>query len=134
MAHLRSPRDGYPPAVGTPDDSLDALRSELLRLELALAQRRPEALPAGGYEAVLHPAFHEVGASGRAWTREATLDALDGAPAVDVPIERFRVELLGPGIALATFDTGGDRPARRVSVWVRDGGRWRVRFHQGSTL
>ena len=134
MAHVGPTRDGYPPAVGTSDDDLGDLRARLLRLELALAQRRPEALPDGGYDEVLHPAFRETGASGRAWTREATLEALRGAPTSEVPIDRFQLEVVGPGVALATFETRGERPARRVSVWVYDRGRWRIRFHQGTLL
>ena len=112
---------------------LDALREELLRLELALAERRVADLP-GGYAGVIHEAFREHGASGRVWTRAEMLEALDGAEPTDVAIEAFAVEPLAEGVVLATFETGGPRPARRSSVWVRDGGRWRIRFHQGTLL
>lgn len=112
---------------------MDDLRDELLRLELAIAQRRGADLP-GGYAGVIHEAFHETGASGRRWTREEILGELDGAQANSVGIERFEVERLAEGVVLATFDTGGERPARRASIWVREGGRWRIRFHQGTLL
>jgi ribonuclease HI len=114
-------------------DDIEAIRDELFRLELALARRRVGELP-GGFESVLHPAFHEIGASGRAWTRAATLELLNGAAPTDVPIRRFEVEVVALGVVLATFDTGGDRPARRASLWVLDHGRWRLRFHQGTPL
>ncbi len=109
----------------------DDLRDELLRLELAIARRDEAALP-GGYAAVLDDAFRETGASGRAWTRTEMLVALAAAPPSDVAIEGFGIERLGDGVILATYQTGGVRTARRASIWVRDGARWRLRFHQGT--
>jgi ribonuclease HI len=118
----------------SPADDLPVLRDELLRLELALAQRRVGDLPGGSYAGILHEAFHETGASGRWWARDATLTMLDGAPISDVPIVGFEIERLTDELILATYDTGGSQPARRVSLWVRDRGRWRIRFHQGTPL
>jgi ribonuclease HI len=109
----------------------DALRDELLRLERALACRDRDALP-GGYAAVLHGAFRETGASGRAWTRDEMLAMLEDVASSGVEIEAFAVERLADSVVLATYETGGARPARRMSVWVHDGGRWRIRYHQGT--
>jgi ribonuclease HI len=117
--------------VGDPHDDLEALRGELLSLESALAQRRVADLP-GGYEAVLHPEFHETGASGRWWSRAQTMVALEAAAPDDIALERFEVAVISPGVVLATYDTAGARPARRASIWVRDGRQWRIRFHQGT--
>lgn len=108
-----------------------ALADELLRLELAIARRDRDALP-GGYESVLDDAFRETGASGRAWTRGEMLEALEGAAPAVVEIEAFAIERLADGVALATYDTGGARPARRASIWIHAGGRWRLRYHQGT--
>lgn len=113
--------------------SPSGLRDELLRLELALAQRREADLP-GGYAAVIHAAFRETGASGRRWTRDAMLEALAGAARSEVTIDDFEIETLAPGVVLATDQTVGIRPARRASVWVLEGGRWRVRYHHGAPL
>ena len=120
--------DGYAAAVAAPKDDL---RAELLRLELALAQRRETDLP-GGYDGVLHAAFLEYGTSGRVWTREAMLEALRASPASDLAIEAFEIAVLAEGVVLATYGTDAGRPARRSSVWVLDRGRWRIRFHQGT--
>jgi ribonuclease HI len=117
--------------VGTP---LDDLRAELLRLELAIAERRVTDLPGGSYSSTIHKAFHETGASGRRWTRDEILAELEGADVTDVLIERFEIEGLADGVVLATYDTSGSRPARRASIWVIDGDRWRLRFHQGTRL
>ncbi len=59
---------------------------------------------------------------------------LERAAPHEVVIEGFAVEELAPGVILATYDTGGARPARRTSIWVLDDGRWRIRFHQGTPL
>jgi ribonuclease HI len=109
----------------------DALRDELLRLELALARRDRDALP-GGFAAVLDDGFRETGASGRAWARDEMLAMLEAVGPSEVEIEAFAVERLADGVVLATYETGGARPARRASVWVRDGDRWRIRHHQGT--
>jgi ribonuclease HI len=111
----------------------DALADDLLRLELAIARRRPDDLP-GGYAAVLDDGFRETGASGRSWTRDESLEALATAPPSDVEIEAFEIERLADDVVLATYRTGPARPAVRASIWVRDGDRWRLRFHQGTLL
>jgi ribonuclease HI len=109
----------------------DELAAELLRLETAIAARDEAALD-GGYAAVLHEAFGEIGASGRHWSRAETLALLNGAPRTAVEIREFHVSHVADGVVLALYETGGVRPARRSSLWVRDGGRWRLRFHQGT--
>jgi ribonuclease HI len=109
----------------------DALRDGLLRLELALARRDRAGLP-GGYAAVLDAGFRENGASGRPWSRDEALAMLEVAGRSDVVIDAFEIERLGEGVVLATYDVVGERPSRRASIWVRDGERWRLRFHQGT--
>ena len=115
----------------TSDD--DTLRADLLRLELALAERRGADLP-GGYPGVLHDAFRETGASGRGWTRDEMLVALAAAQLSEVAIRGFEVQVLADGVVLATYEILGARPARRASIWVLDGSRWRIRYHQGTLL
>jgi ribonuclease HI len=124
-------RDAYAPTMGT---AHDGLRAEFLRVELAIAERRVADLPGASYASVLHEAFHETGASGRVWTRDEVLADLAAAEPTDVTIEGFEIELLADGVVLATYTTGGSRPARRASVWMLDAGRWRLRFHQGTLL
>jgi ribonuclease HI len=60
------------------------------------------------------------------------LQMLEGAAPSTVDIEAFAVEPLADGVVLATYETGGALPARRCSIWVRYGDRWRIRFHQGT--
>ena len=119
-------------------------RDDLCALELALA-RRDEAQINGGFEAVLHEHFVEFGSSGRVWTRAEILEMLQ-SPRPEgrmrgIAIETFDVAELAPHMRLVTFVTAGIRSSdgqlvrsRRSSIWVRDGDRWQVRFHQGTPL
>lgn len=82
--------------------------------------------------ALLHPQWSEVGASGRLWTREETLDEigpLQGEVALDVvSAERVADDL----ILLVWRAAGDDGSALRSSLWTRTAGGWQQRFHQGT--
>ena len=84
---------------------------------------------------MLDPAFLEVGASGRTWTR-ATIGALLAQPTPEtVRFVDFDVIRAGEDAALVTYRTvEPDRVARRVSVWTRTDGTWRLRYHQGTVV
>ena len=106
----------------------------LLGYEVALARRDFRALP-GGLASVLDEHFVEIGASGRRWTREATISALVAeSPTPGVSIEDFEVDEVLPGVVIARFASlhPGGRRVVRSSVWVRRNDAWRLRFHQGT--
>jgi glyoxylase I family protein len=111
-----------------PEDLAETLR----RLEVALASANPSGVE-GGLAALIPDDFLEFGASGRTWDADAIREALDRSLAED-PEELldFEVTELAPGVVLATYRLGQPRPSNRSSVWVRRGGRWQVRFHQGT--
>lgn len=80
---------------------------------------------------LLHPAFTEIGASGRSYDRDEFLSAL--APLVDVQAEEFLADEIAPGAILLRYvTTGPDGTVRRSSVWVKERGRWLLRHHQGT--
>lgn len=80
---------------------------------------------------LLHPAFTEIGASGRSYDRDEILSAL--APLVDVQAEEFLADEIAPGAILLRYvTTGPDGTARRSSVWVKERGHWLLRHHQGT--
>ena len=84
---------------------------------------------------LLHPSFLEIGASGRRWTREEMIAALVASPDADVDVDELLAEHVAPEVVLVTSRTRrGDAAARRSSLWVRVGGRWLVRFHQGTPI
>ena len=55
------------------------------------------------------------------------------APAGDPDLEVLSVEPLAPDVVLLLWRSLTDAGSSlRSSVWVRSGGRWRQRFHQGT--
>jgi glyoxylase I family protein len=111
-----------------PEDLAETLR----RLEVALASANPAGVE-GGLPALIPDDFLEFGASGRTWDADAIREALARSPAED-PEELldFTVAELAPGVVLATYRLGQPRPSNRSTVWLLRGGRWQVRFHQGT--
>ncbi len=85
-------------------------------------------------DALLHPEFVEIGASGRRWSRAEVLDELTRETAVaEVEALDLVVHQLAPDVALVTYSTRrGARLVHRSSIWVRLGDDWTVRFHQGT--
>ena len=112
----------------------NALEAELHRLESALARRDPSLLESDARTLpdLIADDFLEFGASGRTWTATELRDALVTEPARDVPMEDFAVARLAAGVALVTYRSRDPRHAKRSSLWVRRGGRWVMRFHQGT--
>jgi hypothetical protein len=86
------------------------------------------------------PDFWEVGASGRRYSREFILDALQQNALVDAEeagwsCSDFEVRRLGPDTFLLTYalDQAG-RLTRRATIWQRAGDGWRVLYHQGTVV
>lgn len=107
------------------------VRDELLRLESALASRDPAGVE-GGLMSLIADDFVEFGQSGRVWTAESIREAFDVPPGEPAAIEGFEVAELADGVVLVTYQTTGQPPVDRSSIWVRRDGRWQVRFHQGT--
>ncbi|MFD1212937.1 RNase H family protein [Arthrobacter sp. GCM10027362] len=114
-----------PEEDGKPEHVVLALEEELLR---------PETRADFGRMAVLlHPEFAEIGESGRMWTREDIINALRPDPAADSELDLLAVERLGEESILVTYRSRGrSGSSLRSSLWLRDAGRWRLRFHQGT--
>ncbi|WP_328751313.1 nuclear transport factor 2 family protein [Streptomyces sp. NBC_00285] len=86
--------------------------------------------------ALLHPEFHEFGASGRRWDRSSVIVALaEAAEAGAAPIRAsgMRGVELAPGLVHLTFDTehNGSR-AHRSSLWRLTRTGWLLYFHQAT--
>ncbi|WP_426624374.1 RNase H family protein [Leifsonia sp. McL0607] len=102
------------------------------RLERELIEPSVRA-DASRVAALLHPEFEEIGRSGRLWGRDAIVEALaeEDAPAAEIAV--LGTERLGSDVILLTARTVDERGASlRSSLWLRSGGRWRLRFHQGT--
>lgn len=82
---------------------------------------------------LLHPDFMEIGSSGRVWTRDAMMMALEEDPGERTDIEVLGSERIGTGAVLLTYRSfTRSGTILRSSLWVLDGDRWRLRFHQGT--
>jgi hypothetical protein len=92
----------------------------------------------GYLERVLHPEFFEFGRSGRIWTRAESMAMQPGEIDAVLPLPDFAVRPLGDDAVLVTYTSIVRHEqldyANRSSVWVRDGGEWRIRFHQGTPV
>lgn len=111
---------------------LRALESELHHPGAGCSRERLEAL--------LHPGFHEVGRSGRRYSREVVIAHLASQPGQpDVVAADHAVHLLAEGCALLTYrsshrapDGTGTLASLRSSVWLRTAAGWQLFYHQGT--
>jgi ribonuclease HI len=83
---------------------------------------------------LLHPEYREIGASGRLWGREELIEELVAAPEAHVRFELVDAVPLGSDLVQVVYRTvNGTGSALRSSLWQRTEGRWRLRFHQGTS-
>ena len=87
-------------------------------------------------EGVLAEEFREFGRSGRVYERADTL-AVTGGP-IDANLRDVRVQMVAEDVALVTYISEVRHEsldlANRASLWVWRGGRWQLRFHQGTPI
>lgn len=105
---------------------------------------RPELGTArADFAGMTDPAFWEVGASGRRYSREHVLDVLEDRNQVasHLALEDtwdavdFACRELGPQTYLLTYTlVQGQRKTRRATVWRREGTDWKILFHQGTLV
>ncbi|MDN0197269.1 DUF4440 domain-containing protein [Streptomyces sp. S.PNR 29] len=107
-----------------------AIEGELKLLDPEV-RRAPELVGA-----LLHPDFHEFGASGRRWDRASiiTMLAETAQPGVRPPVTSgMRGVQLAPDLVHLTFDTENNgRRVHRSSLWRRTENCWLLYFHQGT--
>jgi hypothetical protein len=91
-------------------------------------------------EQLLHPQFHEVGRSGRMYSRDTVIEFLlsQHSPPT-VRSEHFLCAELAPGVALLTYRSAHLQAdgqlvnhTLRSSVWTGSGETWQLRYHQGT--
>ncbi|HSU01496.1 MAG TPA: RNase H family protein [Nocardioides sp.] len=80
---------------------------------------------------LLHPDWQEVGRSGRLWSRAEVLEEI--GPIDPMELDVLSVDRVGDDTILLLWRASGDgRSTLRSSLWVRSGGAWQQRFHQGT--
>lgn len=110
---------------------LRGLEVELLNPRVRKSRKKLNAL--------LSKEFQEIASDGTVYDKGQIIRALLSATPSRRAIRNFKVQVLAPGVALATFrlvrnSASGGRPVKsiRSSVWIFEAGRWKMRFHQGT--
>ena len=111
---------------------LQSLEAELHHPGVRCSRQRLEEL--------LHPEFHEVGRSGRQYTRETVIRYLAAQETQPrVLASEYAVRVLADGVALLTYRSAHQEQdgklalrALRSSVWLRTQAGWQLLYHQGT--
>jgi hypothetical protein len=111
-----------------------------LRAREPIFHRPEHGTTRSDFEAMTVVDYWEVGASGTVYDRPTLLDELErrfADPAYDpmagLELNDFVVREAGDDVWLATYALRqGHRHSRRVSVWRRSDGDWRLVYHQGT--
>ena len=123
--------------LAMPDDVPAILRDlELSLLQPAVRKDRAQLTR------LLTEDFVEFGSSGRTFDREAVIAALQAESPLWPPraVEELRIVLQTADAVLLTYRVSGLAPdgsgeqlaSLRTSLWVRQDGTWKIRFHQGT--
>jgi hypothetical protein len=131
-----------PPELITPLDLTDVL-AELSRRE-PIFHRREFGTTRDDFERMTADDFWEVGASGRHYSRAFVLNELEKrfatTPEEVWETSDFRCQKLASDVYLLTYtlvqssEEGNKRPTRRATVWRREGGEWKIVYHQGTVI
>lgn len=88
-------------------------------------------------ETLLAVEFHEIGESGRHWSRNEVVDALAAEPADDerATLSERRADRVAADVILLTYRLDfADRSSRRGSLWRVSPDGPRLLFHQGTPV
>jgi hypothetical protein len=114
-----------------------AAHLQTLELELLTNTTRKSA---ARVSSLLADDFREFGSSGRVYSKEDIVIALQEEAPVSISLTNFEMMPLAEGIALVTYQSRKDQYnaqpaiALRSSIWTLDGANWRMIFHQGTSL
>lgn len=122
----------------TTEPRLAPILAELVRRE-PIFHRLELGTTREDFEAQTAPDFWEIGASGRAYSREFVWATLARRYAAAEPdpweTDHFHCRELAPDTYLLTYVLRqGERTTRRVTIWHRATTGWRILFHQGTEM
>jgi hypothetical protein len=91
------------------------------------------------FEAMVDPDFFEVGASGRKYSREFVLEALelrDHSAVEHLVVTDFGCRALSEDTYLVTYllEQAHARLSRRSTLWRRTAAGWKALYHQGTLI
>ncbi|MCC3701857.1 DUF4440 domain-containing protein [Rouxiella badensis] len=120
---------------------LDILTQRLITLERKLHQPGIRS-DASMLEDLLHPAFTEIGRSGKVYVRQEVIESLlQETERLEIVASNFKCSLLEDRVTLLTYESftrdhvgNVTRQTLRSSIWKLNekSGRWQMRFHQGT--
>ena len=121
------------------DPELLSVLEELRRREPIF--HRPElASDRAGFEQMMSPDYWEVGASGRRYSRDFILRALEQNPPVDAEAAGWQnwdheCRRLAPDTYLFTYRLRqAERLTRRATIWRKTPEGWQILYHQGTIV
>jgi hypothetical protein len=125
------------PELATAPEQM-TVRDELMRRE-PLFHRAELGTTRQDFESMTAPAFWEIGASGRRFSREFVLDVLEKryerATAEVWEIGDFHCLEIAADNYLATYTLiQGERVTRRATIWRRTVEGWQSVYHQGTVV
>ena len=84
--------------------------------------------------------FREFGSSGRVFTRQEIVDALQAEAPARFFTQNFQLTMLASHVALVTYESSKEtadglvRRSLRSSIWQLADDGWRMVFHQGTNM
>lgn len=121
------------PDLFSPAEEAPSEEEQVVELERSLLRDQVRA-DREAVAGLLHPAWQEIGASGRLWSRAEMLAEIAPLPE-PLHLDVQSVERLGPDAVLLVWRSitgSGHRTTLRSSLWVRTPSGWQQRFHQGT--
>ena len=127
---------GGPDLAMTPE--IAAICGELVRRE-PIFHHRELGTDRADLERMAAPEFHEIGASGRRYSRAFVLATLEERYARNDPdpweTSDFHCQELAHDLYLLTYALVQEsRRTRRSTIWRRDPQGWMIVFHQGTVI
>lgn len=119
-------REGLAGTLQRNDMLLDEIREVEEQLLLPAVRGSAEAL-----ERLVADEFVEFGSSGQVYSKADVVAQILKAPNVSGNITDLKVLAVSSDVALAMYRT---EKSLRSSVWKREGGQWRIVFHQGTLV
>lgn len=112
-------------------DRFNAVKAAELALLDSAVRRDPERV-----RELLHPDFVEIGRSGRRWTMNATIAALEAETSrIEPETDEWVFNEVSPSLILVTYRiTGGAGNSRHASLWDVSGAIPMMRYHQGTPI
>lgn len=134
------PRSLEPSKGPTRSEDGHRLRDTLTNMERELADAEQQKNKQF-FDRALSPQFLMVAYNGLVFTKAELLSKLNYLNVKRYAMKNFKVRTIGRAGALLTYDldiqasaAGQHAPAKQYasSVWIREGGHWRLLFHQAT--